>query len=263
MKLQANGIGIAYDLSGPEDAPCVFLHHSLATNRQMWSGVARGLLDEGYRVLRADARGHGQSDAPEGPYAFETLTGDVTGLMDALGIARAHFIGLSMGGIIGQFLGLTAPDRFDSLILVSTQCRVPEAARQAWAERIATVQAKGMESQVQPTLARWFTEGFRATGDPVLDDIAQMIRKTPVKGFVGWGMAISTLDIADRLKEITLPTLIIVGEDDPSTTPAAAQLIHENLPGSELRIVEEASHQLPLERPQEFHNMVTSFLATV
>ncbi len=263
MKLQANGIGIGYDCAGPEGAPVVILHHSLATNRHMWDAAARLLLEEGYRLLWMDARGHGQSDAPDGAYDFEVLWRDVTGLMDALKIERAHYLGLSMGGIIGQFLGLNAPERLESLILVSTQCRVPDAAKAAWEERFAAVEERGMESLVQPTLARWFTEPFLDTGDPVIADIAQMIRKTPVKGYIGWGSAICGLDIAERLSGIKLPTLIIVGEEDPGTDVAAARLIHDNIGESELRIMDGASHQLSVERPQEFHNMVTSFLATV
>lgn len=263
MKLQANGIAVGYDLSGPEDAPVVVLYHSLTTNRHMWDGAARGLQEEGYRVLRFDARGHGQTDVTSPPYDFETLAGDVIGVMDTLAIKSAHFLGLSMGGMVGQHLGLSAPQRLESLILVSTTCKVPEAGRAGWNERIAVVEAKGMESQVQATLKRWFTEPFLETGDPIIEDIAQMIRRTPAKGFLGWGMAIRELDIAAKISKIKLPTLVIVGEQDPGTTPAAAQLIHDNIPESELRLMEGASHQLPLERPQEFHNMVTSFLATV
>lgn len=262
MRLKANGISLNYAFSGHQGAPVVVLHHALSVNRGMWDMVARALEDE-YRVLRFDARGHGQTDAPDGPYEFETLSKDALGLMDMLGIDKAHFLGLSMGGIVGQHLGLLAPDRFESLTLVSTQARVPDEGKAAWNDRIAAVKERGMEGQVQPTLQRWFTESFRATGDPVLDDIAQMVRKTPVKGFIGWGLAIRELDIADRLPQIALPTLVIVGEHDPGTPVAAAQLIHDKIEGSELRIVEDASHQVPLERPQEFLNMVTSFLATV
>jgi 3-oxoadipate enol-lactonase len=263
MRLQANGVGLGYDCGGPEGAPVVILHHSLSTNRHVWDQAARSLQEEGYRVLWFDARGHGQSDVPDGPYDFETLSKDVIALMDMLKIERAHYLGLSIGGMIGQHLGLLAPERFESLILVSTTSKIPEAGKAAWDERIAAVQERGMECQVQPTLSRWFTQPFLETGDPVIADVAQMIRRTPVKGYVGWGMAVRELDITDRLKDIKLPALVIVGEEDPGTTVDAAQAIHDNLPESELRIMDGASHQLSLERPQEFHNMVTSFLAVV
>lgn len=263
MRLQANGIGIGYDCAGPEDAPVVILHHSLSTNRHVWDQAARSLQQEGYRVLWFDARGHGQSDAPDGTYDFKTLSKDVTALMDALKIEHAHYLGLSIGGMIGQHLGFLAADRFESLILVSTTSQIPEAGKAAWDERITAVLEKGMESQVHPTLSRWFTQAFLDTADPVIADVAQMIRRMPVKGYVGWGKAVRDLDVTARLKEIKLPTLIIVGEEDPGTTVAAAELIHDNIPESELRIMDGASHQLSLERPLEFHNMVTSFLATV
>lgn len=260
MRAQANGIELAYEMYGPEGAPALVLHHTLSTNRDMWAGTIAA-LDDRYRILALDARGHGASDAPPPPYDFDTLADDVLGLMDALGIERAHYMGSSMGGMVGQCLGLKAGDRFQSLTLVSTTSQVAGPGTASWDERIAAVRADGMESQVAMTLERWFTAPFHASGSPVLAQIEAMIRATPADGFLGWGMAIRDFDITARLGAVTTPALVVVGEDDPGTTVDAARAIHENIPGSELIIIPQASHQLPLEQPAAFLEAVTAFLA--
>ena len=147
MKAQINSIRMNFEVAGPERGPVVVLHHPLATNLTTWDELTAGLSHK-YRVVRMDARGHGVTEAPPGPYAFETLAADVVGLMDHLGIKKARFLGLSMGGMAGQYLGLLHPDRLACLILVSTSSRVPPEGRAVWDERIATVRAQGMKSQV-------------------------------------------------------------------------------------------------------------------
>lgn len=262
MRAHANGIEIAYDTFGPDGAPAILLHHTLATSNKMWADTVVKLSEQ-YRVVAMDARGHGDSDVTNPPYDFATLARDITSLLDALGIAEAHYMGSSMGGMVGQCVGFMAPDRLRSLILVSTTSAVPEAARGAWDERIEAVRADGMESQVAMTMERWYTAPFLATGNPVLAETEAMIRATPADGFMGWGMAIRDFDISDRLSEITCPTLVVVGEEDPSTPVEASRAIHAGIAGSELIIVEQASHQLPLERPEAFQTAIAEFLNKV
>ena len=259
MRAQINGIDMAYEVSGPEDAPAILLHHTLATRCAMWGETAAQLANS-YRVIAIDARGHGTSETPPPPYDFETLASDVTGLLDHLGIAQAHFMGSSMGGIVGQYLGILAPDRLRSLILVSTTSATPEAGKASWDERMANVREGGMRSQVDVTMARWFTEPFLGSDHPALKATETMIAETPDVGFLGWAAALRELDITSRLAAIACPTLVIVGEDDEGTPVSAAQTIHENIPGSELVIIEKASHQLPLERPEPFMAAVQEFL---
>src|SRR5262245_5725569 len=134
MKASINGIAINYAISGPENAQAIVLHHPLGTNLRSWDDLARR-LEADFRVIRFDARGHGASDAPVGPYDFDTLTRDVVGLMDHVGVGRAHFLGLSMGGFVGQFLGLDFPARVRSLLLVSTSSNMT-GARQIYEQRI-------------------------------------------------------------------------------------------------------------------------------
>lgn len=262
MRAHANGIEIAYDIAGPEGAPVVLLHHTLATNKSMWSSAIRSLSDR-YRVVAMDARGHGDSEVTNPPYDFATLARDITSLLDALGIAKAHFMGSSMGGMVGQCVGFMAPDRLNSLILVATTSAVPEEAQTAWNERLDAVRAGGMESQVTTTMERWFTAPFIASGNAALAETESMIRNTPADGFIGWGSAIRDFDISDRLSEINCPTLVVVGKDDPSTPVAAAEAIHAGIGGSELVVVPEASHQLPLERPEAFEAPIADFLSKV
>ena len=159
MKLTANGIEINYQIEG--DGPVVTFSHSLACNLSMWDEQAQGLAGR-FRVLRYDTRGHGQTEAPAGAYTLDQLAEDLKGLLDGLGIAETHFVGLSMGGMVGQVFALKHPSRVQSLALCDTTSRYPAGAAAVWEERIKTVGARGMEPLVAPTLERWFTAPFRA-----------------------------------------------------------------------------------------------------
>ena len=257
MKLNANGIEINYTIEG--DGPLVTLSHSLACNLSMWDGQARALAGR-YRVLRYDTRGHGQSSAPPGAYSLELLAEDLHGLLTGLGATETHFVGLSMGGMIGQIFALKHPAMVRSLTLCDTTSRYPAEAWPLWEERIRTVEAKGMEAMVEPTLQRWFTEPFRKRRPDVLDPVRAMIRNTPPAGFIGCCHAIPRINVTDRLKEVRCPALVIVGEDDPGTPVAMAREIHAALPGAELAILRSAAHLSNLEQPEEFNRVLLGFL---
>jgi 3-oxoadipate enol-lactonase len=160
MKITANGISMNYQLEGPANAPVVTLSHSLATSLSMWDPQVPALTLR-YRVLRYDTRGHGGTDAPEGPYSLEQLAEDARALLQALGVSRTHFIGLSMGGMIAQVLALERPQLLQSLVVCDTSSRVPAEAKPTWDERIRVTRAQGMEPHVEPTIGRWFTAPFR------------------------------------------------------------------------------------------------------
>lgn len=259
MKITANGISMNYTLEGPTSAPVVTLSHSLATNLSMWDPQVPALTSR-YRVLRYDTRGHGGSDAPEGAYSLEQLAEDARALLRGLGIARTHFIGLSMGGFIGQILALKHPQLLHSLVLCDTTSRVPADARPMWKERIRVANTQGMEPHVEPTIGRWFTAPFREQHPEVVNPVRAIIRATNSAGYIGCCHAIAALDLADRLQAITVPTLIIVGEDDPATPVAASRTIHERIKGSELVILKSASHLSNMEQPEAFNRAVTAFL---
>jgi 3-oxoadipate enol-lactonase len=262
MKVTANGISVNYTLDGPATAPVVTLSHSLAADLTMWDPQMPALTTR-YRVLRYDTRGHGGTDAPAGVYTLEQLADDARALLGALGIARTHWVGLSMGGMIGQTLALASPGLLQSLALCDTSSRIPAEARPLWAERSKTAETQGMEPLVEPTIGRWFTAPFRERGKEVVDRIRTRIRTTPPRGYAGCCAAISALDLTDRISAIRVPTLIVVGEEDQGTPVAASRAIQAQIAGSQLEIVKSAAHLSNLEQPEEFTRILTAFLARV
>jgi 3-oxoadipate enol-lactonase len=259
MKLTANGISVNYTLDGPAGAPVVTLSHSLAADLTMWDPQLKALTAK-YRVLRYDTRGHGGSDAPAGAYTLAQLAEDAKVLLAALGIARTHWVGLSMGGMIGQTLALSSPGLFLSLALCDTSSRIPAEAKPLWQERIQTAQTQGMEPLVEPTIGRWFTAPFREARKDVVDPVRARIRTTNPQGYAGCCAAIAGLDLTDRLAAIKIPTLIVVGEEDQGTPVAASRAIQAQIAGSQLEIIKSAAHLSNLEQPEEFTRILTTFL---
>ena len=262
MKIRVNDIDVNYVLEGPAGAPTITLSHSLATDLSMWDPQAKALASR-YRVLRYDTRGHGGTDAPAGAYSLSQLADDARGLLKALGIARTHWVGLSMGGMIGQTLALSTPETLQSLSLCDTSSRIPTEAQPLWDERIAVAEAKGMDPHIEPTVARWFTPKFVEARPDVVNPVRDMIRRTSARGYAGCCHAIRALDLTDRLSVITLPTLIIVGAQDVGTPVAASKAIQERIKGSELVILDPASHLSNLEQPEAFTQALQKFLARV
>src|SRR6185436_7999984 len=236
MKTRANGIEINYEVHGKEGAPWLVLSHSLACSVRMWDPQIEALKGD-YRILAYDTRGHGASEATKGAYTLELLADDLFFLLKELKISAAHYCGLSMGGMIGQTFALKYPGVFRTLTLADTTSRYPAEAAPVWADRIKTVEAKGMEPLAQPTLERWFTESFRKNNPAAVDAIRKLIVSTPVAGYCGCCHAIPKINLTARLKEIRSPILVIVGEQDPGTPPAMAREIHDNAPGSKLVVL--------------------------
>lgn len=260
MKITANGIDIHYTIEG--EGPLVTLSHSLGCNLSMWDDQAQA-LKERYCVLRFDTRGHGDTSAQPGRYTLEQMVEDVHGLLAGLGITATHFVGLSMGGMIGQLFALEYPEMVESLVLCDTTSRWPDGSAPIWEERIQTVQASGMEPLVEPTIERWFTASFRERRRDVTDRIRAMLRATPPEGYVGCCHAIPKIDTTDRLGAIRCPALVIVGEADPGTPVAMARVIYEALPSAELAILSSAAHLSNVEQPEEFNRVLRGFLDNV
>lgn len=259
MKAQANGIDIHYDIAGK--GPWLTLSHSLACDYTMWDSQMAALTPH-FTVLRFDTRGHGQSGAPQEGYAWDDLVGDVLGLFDTLGIAKTHFAGLSMGGMIGQHLALRAPERIDRLVLADTSSRYPASALSVWDDRIRLVREKGMAVLVDSTLERWFTVGFRAAHPDVIARIASLIRNTPPAGYIGCGRTIPTLDITGQLRALKNPTLVIVGAEDTGTPPDMAREIAAAIPGARLEVIPQAAHLSNIEQADRFNELLLAFLPT-
>jgi 3-oxoadipate enol-lactonase len=259
MKATVNGIETFYELHGKPGAPWLAFSHSLACNLRMWDGQVAALEDR-FRILLYDTRGHGQSAAPPGAYTLEGLADDLRALLSHLDIQRLHFVGLSMGGMIGQTFALKYPGLLSSLTLADTTSRYPAEAAALWAARIQTAEAQGMQPLVQPTLERWFTEGFRQRAPEKVRAIGGAIAGTPVPGYVGCSHAIPRINVTARLKEIRCPVLVLCGDKDPGTPPAMSREIHENAPGSKLVMIPDAAHLSNIEQPEAFNRALEGFL---
>ena len=257
MKVHANGIDIHYDVQG--DGPWLILAHSLATDLSMWDDQMAALTPH-FRVLRFDTRGHGGTSAPEGAYDFAWLTADVLWLMARLGIGRAHFCGISLGGMIAQHVALAAPEKIDKLVLVSTTSGYGPEAKALWAERIAAVRAGGMAALAAPTLERWFTAPFRQARPDVMACIGAMIAATPAAGYIGCGQAIPLMDTTARLAQLHCPTLVVAGAEDAGMPPAMGRRIAGCLPGSRFEVIESASHLCNIEQKDGFNGLLLDFL---
>ncbi len=258
--IHANGIDIAWRVDGPDNAPVLTFSNSLASNHGMWDAQAAAFSDR-YRVLRYDTRGHGSTSAPVGAYDMATLAGDLLGLWDALEIESSLFCGCSMGGMIGQHLGIHHGDRVRGLALCNTIAEWPEGGDQMWADRIAGARTLGMAGLADATLGRWFTQAYRDADGPELARIGDMIRFTPVDGFVGCCHAISKIDYLKRVSEITTPVMLIAGAEDMATPVSGHEKIRDRVAGSELVVIEQAAHLANVEQPEAFNAALGGFLA--
>lgn len=260
MQVRIDDIAMNYVVSGKAGAPPVVLHHPLATELSIWDELTAA-LEPSYQVIRLDARGHGKTDAPKGPYNMDRLADDVIGLMDHLGIKKSRYLGLSMGGFVGQVLGYRHPSRFHSLVLVSTSSNMT-GAREVWEGRIKTASSDGMSKAiVEGSMQRWLSPEAFKNKPQLVARLSKMVAETPPAGFVGWCQAIINFNITERLKEIELPVRIIAGAIDPATTPAMMQVMHKEIRGSEYAEVPGTAHMLHVEEPAKFHAEVLPFLA--
>jgi 3-oxoadipate enol-lactonase len=260
MKARCGNIDLHYTVEG--DGPWLTLSHSLACDSSMWDDQM-SLLTQHFKVLRFDTRGHGQSSAPAGPYTLEGLADDAYHLMQHLGIQQTHWLGLSLGGMIGQTFTLKYPGLVKSLSLAATTSRGLPAAPAMWADRARIARTQGMTALLEPTLSRWFTAPSREARLPVIDRIAKTILGTPPEGYAACCEAISGLDLTDRLASIHCPTLVVVGTEDQGTPPQMSRIIHEHIQGSQLHLIAQAAHLVNAEQPTAFNQVLKDFLLTV
>jgi 3-oxoadipate enol-lactonase len=262
MKVSANGIATEYLLEGPAGAPVVTFSHSLAANLHLWDAQAASLSGR-YRVLSYDIRGHGGSDVPAPPYTLEQLADDLHGLLQALGITQTHFVGLSMGGLIGMTMALRFPRAVQSLVLADTTACYGPKMTPMWDDRIRVAEAEGIEPLLDRTMEAWFTPPFRAQQPAVIERIRAMLRPTDVRGYVGAIRAIGYVDLREAIGAIRCPTLIIVGEEDRGTDIKMAKTMHERIAGSELAVLPKAAHCSCVEAADAFTRAVGGFLEKV
>jgi len=260
LRARVNQVELAYTISGA--GPWLTLSHSLAANSTMW-GPQLAALSAHFTVLCIDTRGHGGSEPAPAPYHLEQLADDVLALWDHLGVDQSHFMGISLGGMIGQVLALKAPQRVRSLVLADTTGRGAPNAAAMWAERSAHARANGMQALVEGTIARWFTEPFRQANPALMAEVAAMIAATTIEGYCGACAAIAGLDTLDALASLTVPALIIVGAQDQGTPPAMSQALHAQLRGSHLLVLEDAAHIANIEQAERFNRAAIEFLLAI
>lgn len=251
-----DGCTIHVEVEGPERAPVLMMSNSLGTNLHMWDDQA-GPFTRHFRLVRYDRRGHGRSGVPNGPYTMERLGRDVLAVLDGLDIAKVNWCGLSMGGMVGMWLGANAANRVDRLILSNTAAYFPD--KSLWDARIRLVRENGLAGIVDANMERWFTKGFRERAAAAMAKMREMFLATKVAGYVGCGEAIRDMDHRPLLSKITAPTLVIAGRHDPATTLEAGDFIQSHVPGAQIAVLE-AAHISNLEQPRIYANTVLEFL---
>lgn len=260
MQVSANGVTFNCQIDGPEGAPWITFSNSLATDISMWDDQVAALQGE-YRCLRYDKRGHGGSEPVEGPYSFDMLADDVIAIWDALDIATSHFVGLSIGGMTAMGLGAAHGDRLDKVVIANSRADAPPEFRAAWDQRIATAEETGMAAMADPTVERWCSDSFHASGSPTLDKMRAMVSSTSLAGFVGCARALQGLDYEKVLGDIAVPTLFIGGADDTATPADNMRRIQAMVANSRFVEIAPAGHLSAMEQPAAFTEAVSGFLA--
>ena len=252
---------VYYDLTGPETGPIVCFTHSLASDSGMWAEQMPPLLAAGFRVLRLDMRGHGGSDVVAGDYTMEQLAGDVAAALEALGLRQVHYIGLSIGGMIGQAFALGQAGRIKSLMLCDTMPQTPAGAKDIWAPRIEAVRkANSLVPLAESTMERWFTSAFKPRNPQRWQQIRDTVAATPPQGFLGCAAAILNFDFTAKLSSIRLPSLVVCGADDPGTPPAGNKRLAESIPGARYEEIASARHLPNVEQADTFNRIMMGWL---
>lgn len=261
MLLSLNERRVYFDLAGPQNAPVVCFAHSLNADGGMWVEQMVPLLGAGYRVLRLDMRGHGGSAPVAGDYTMGALAADVKGALDVLGIAKVHYIGLSIGGMIGQGFALAYPGSLASLCLCDTQPSTPPGSAGTWDERKAAVRTKGLASIADATMDRWFTSEFKKVNPVRWREVRDTISGTTPEGSVGCMSAIQNFDFLGKLPTIKIPTLVICGDLDEGTPPDRNKLIASKIPGGKYEGIANARHLPNVERSDQFNRIMMGWLS--
>lgn len=259
MNAFVNGIKVNYRVSG--SGPWVILSHPVSANMEIWEPQVRALAEH-FSVLQYDIRGHGETEATEGPYPMAQLADDAALLLTYLGIEKAHWIGTSLGGMIGQAFAIKYPDKVDRIVLANTTCQAAANAQSLWGERAVQAENQGMSSQIESTISRWFTKGFIEKNPYVINKIEGMIRTTSVVGYRGTSNALINFDVSSQLGSIKSNVLVIAGEHDQATALTMSQKIVALLPKAQLVVVKDAAHISSTEQWEFFNEEVINFLST-
>jgi len=257
MKAKVNGIQINYRVTG--EGPWIILSHPVSANMEIWEPQINALAEK-FSVLQYDIRGHGETEATPGPYPMVQLADDAAHLLAYVGIEKAHWIGTSLGGMIGQSFAIQYPDKVDRIVLANTTCQAAPNAQTLWGERALQAEMHSMASQIESTVSRWFTKGFIENNPKVIQRIEEMIRTTSVVGYRGTSNALINFDLSEQLGSIKSKVLVIAGEHDQATALTMSQKMVSLLPEAQLVIVKDAAHISSLEQWNFFNKEVIKFL---
>ena len=263
MLLPLAGRRLYYDLVGPEDGPVVCITHSLASDSGMWAEQMPPLLQAGFRVLRLDMRGHGGSDPVAGDYTMQQLAADVAGALDALMLSRVHYIGLSIGGMIGQAFAIEHSAKLISAMWCDTLPASPSGAAAMWEERMSIVRrANSLEPLADGTVERWFTDAFKSSKPWRWKQIRDTVAATTPAGYLGCSAAIMNFDFTGQLPALRIPTLVVCGADDPGTPPSENRRLAGLVPGGRYEEIADARHFPNVEHPEAFNRIMMAWLET-
>lgn len=251
-----DGCPINVEVSGPDDAPALMLSNSLGTDLHMWDDQTAAFARH-FRLIRYDRRGHGKSGAPKGPYSFDRFGRDILAVLDALGVKKTNWCGVSMGGMDGQWLGANAPERVEKLVLANTHYHYADKA--PWAERLRYLEQHQLSDMVAANMERWLTKRFRERAPATIERMTKMFVATDHAGYMACVAAVRDIDFRASNSRIAAPTLVIVGTQDPATPPAAGEAIARAIPGARL-VALEAAHISNVEQPEAFSKAVLDFL---
>lgn len=261
MLLPLQGRSIAYDLIGPETAPTVCITHSLASDGGSWAEQVPALLHAGFRVLRIDMRGHGGSDPVAGDYTMTDLAGDVLLVLDGLSIPRVHYIGLSIGGMLGQAFALDHQSRLISILWCDTLPASPPGAAEIWGPRIKAVrEANSLAPIAAASMDRYLSPAFKSRNPSRWKQIEDTIRGTTAQGYLGCAAAIMNYDFVPRLPSIRVPTLVVCGEHDAGTPAAENRRLASLVPGGRYEEIAGMRHFPNVEAPEAFNRTMLGWL---
>ncbi|HEU0288068.1 MAG TPA: 3-oxoadipate enol-lactonase [Nocardioidaceae bacterium] len=250
-------VDLNHEVHGPPDGQPVVLVHSLGMALGLWDRLATALIER-YRVVRLDLRGHGWSPAPHGPYTVDVLADDVLRLAGRLGLDRFALVGLSIGGTVGQTIAVREPDRLTALAACCTGPKLGDP--DDWRDRAARVRAEGTSWLVDPSIARWFTPAFAARHPDEVDRVVRMLLTTSPEGYAASCEALAAFDLTDRIGEITAPTRVVIGSEDPIAPPDLGHRMADAIPDADLVVLDGTAHLANVGQPDRFNAAVLEHL---
>jgi 3-oxoadipate enol-lactonase len=254
--IESRGFPLHVEVEGRQNAPALMLSNSLCTDLRMWDDQIPAFTER-FRVVRYDRRGHGRSGVPNGPYSVDDFGRDALAIMDGLGLGTVHWCGLSMGGMVGQWLGANAPERIDKLVMSNTHSYYADKA--VWDQRMKLARENGMAAAAGPAMERWFTKEARERRPDKVALIQRMFAETSLDGYLACCTAIRNMDMRPTHPRIKAPTLVIVGLQDPATPPAAGEEVARRIAGATLATID-ASHLSNIGQPKAYADLVLNFL---